>query len=39
MRDNLTFRAYAAGHMMYTHAAARAALYKDAKAVFEGALK
>lgn len=39
VRANLTFRAYAAGHMMYTHAAARAALYQDAKAVFEGALK
>jgi carboxypeptidase C (cathepsin A) len=37
LKDNLTFRAYAAGHMMYTHAAARAALYRDAKAVFEGA--
>jgi carboxypeptidase C (cathepsin A) len=35
LRENLTFRAYAGGHMMYTHAAARAALFKDAKAVFE----
>jgi carboxypeptidase C (cathepsin A) len=35
LRENLSFKAYAAGHMIYTHAAARAALYKDAKAVFE----
>jgi len=34
-RANLTFKAYAAGHMVYTHRDARAALYRDAKAVFE----
>jgi carboxypeptidase C (cathepsin A) len=38
IRPNLVEKIYEGGHMLYTHEAARAALYRDAKALYRRAL-
>lgn len=37
IRPNLTFRTYEGGHMLYTHAATREALYRDAREFYRSA--
>ena len=37
VRPNITLKTYAAGHMIYTHTAARTALFHDAETFFRDA--